>query len=266
MTESIVTVIVPCFNEENVLDEWIPRLRSVLLQARNDKLAGSASTLLFIDNSSSDRTWEIITHYINTYREVTGLRLRHGLSTHNALLVGMESARAYSDCVITMGVDLRNDCPLIPQFLRRFNEGADIVYGVPKHRAIAARINEETARIFSKLIKTFGVQLAPNFIDFLLISRDVLEKIKDCKEDTIFLQDVVSQFSFKSLKIYYDQGNDSAQAPHRTLERLFHSPFGHYIGRLVKETRQWPRQMTEQNLPIQRTERLGDYKRVKKRA
>lgn len=266
MTESIVTIIIPCFNEERILDDLIPRLRTILLQAHNDQLAGSASTLLLIDNGSSDRTWEIITQYINTYREVTGLRLRHQLSQRNAVLAGIESARAYSDCVITMGADLRNDCLQIPQFLRHFNEGTDIVYGMRKHRSIAAHLNEETALIFYKFVNKFGVKLTPRSSDFLLVSREVLEKMTNCKKKSIVLQDIISQFDFKSSKIYYVQENFSVPSFQHTLEQTVHSSFGHYIGRLVQELRQWPRQMTEQSQTIQPVGQLKDDKRLKKRA
>ncbi|MFT8708474.1 MAG: glycosyltransferase [Sporolactobacillus sp.] len=266
MTESIVTVIIPCCNQERILNELIPRLRTMLLQAHNEQLACSASTLLLIDNGSSDRTWEIITQYINAYREVTGLRLRHRLSNQSAVLAGMDSARAYSDCVITMRADLRNDCPPIPQFLRHFNEGSDIVYGVRQHRLLPAHLNEKTEQIFCKLMKTRGVQLTPHFSELMLISRDVLEKMKNCKNKSIALQDIVSQFDFKSSKIYDVQENASVSSFQHPLAQPFHLFFGHYIGRLVKDMRQWSRQMTEQSQTMPHVERMKDDKRLKKKA
>ncbi|MFX3619513.1 MAG: glycosyltransferase family 2 protein [Sporolactobacillus sp.] len=220
MCESILTIVVPCFNEEDVLDETIPRLRSVLVHACKENLIGSGSTLLLVDDGSADRTWEIINQYVSNYREVTGLKLSRNFGHQNALIAGMESARPYSDCIVTIDADLQDDVHAIRDFLIKFNEGYDVVYGVRKKRATDTAFKRNTAAFFYKIMQRLGVRMVPNHADFRLLSRRVLDQFVRYKEENLFLRGMIPLLGFKSTKVYYERGKRLAGESKYPLKKM----------------------------------------------
>ncbi|MFX3617667.1 MAG: glycosyltransferase family 2 protein [Sporolactobacillus sp.] len=205
MNEPILTIVVPCYNEEEVLPVSILRLRSVLNQACNDHLASGKSTILLVDDGSKDLTWKIIENQVRTNREVTGLKLSRNFGHQNALIAGMETARVYSDCVITIDADLQDDVNVIPTFLAKYKEGFDIVYGVRDQRKTDTFFKRNTALLFYRLMGRMGVRMVPNHADFRLLSQRALDEFANYQEENLFLRGIVPLLGFKSTKVYYNR-------------------------------------------------------------
>lgn len=206
MNEPILTIVVPCYNEEDMLPQSLPILRNVLSQACEETLISTASTLLLVDDGSKDATWSLIETASLHHANVTGLKLSRNFGHQNALIAGMENARPYSDCVITIDADLQDDVQAILTFLRKYQEGFDIVYGVRDARETDTAFKRNTALIFYRLMGAFGVEMVPNHADFRLLSRRVLDQFVNYHEENLFLRGMIPLLGFKSTKVYYNRG------------------------------------------------------------
>lgn len=228
MPESIVTIIVPCYNEEKILDTTIPRLRAILLQACKDHLIDCASTLLLVDDGSTDRSWEIITHFVNKYREVTGLKLSRNFGHPHALIAGIESARPYSDCVITINANLQAGDQVIPEFLKKYHEGCDFVRGVRNRRMI-----RRARPIFYQTMQKLGIHLESNPTDLYLLSRRALKEMNAFQDENIFLSDLYPLLGLQSADVSYTpkkRVTNSSKSRHFKgfhffIDRIASSPF-----------------------------------------
>lgn len=220
MNEPILTIVVPCYNEEAVLNETVTRLRAVLVRACREQLISQGSTILFVDDGSSDRTWEIINQYIQEYKEVTGLKLSRNFGHQNALIAGMETATPYSDCVVTIDADLQDDVNAIRKFLIKYREGFDIVYGVRDKRETDTFFKRNTALIFYGVMSRLGVKTVPNHADFRLLSRRVLEEFVKYQEENIFLRGMIPLLGFKSTEVYYNRAERFAGESKYPLKKM----------------------------------------------
>ncbi|WP_100487016.1 glycosyltransferase family 2 protein [Sporolactobacillus pectinivorans] len=220
MDTPILTIVVPCYNEEAVLEESSKRLRAVLAQVCQENLASYSSTILFVDDGSSDRTWEIIDRYIQEYREITGLKLSRNFSHQNALIAGIETARPYSDCVITIDADLQDDVNAIRKFLLKYHEGYDIVYGVRDKRETDTFFKRNTALLFYGMMKKLGVKMVPNHADFRLLDRRVLDEFVKYQEENIFLRGMIPLLGFKSTEVYYNRAERFAGESKYPLKKM----------------------------------------------
>ncbi|MCQ2011576.1 MAG: glycosyltransferase family 2 protein [Sporolactobacillus sp.] len=220
MEEPILTIVVPCYNEEAVLDETTKRLRTVLLQACRDQLISFRSTILFVDDGSNDRTWEIIDSAAQENQEITGLKLSRNFGHQNALIAGMETARPYSDCVITIDADLQDDVNAIRKFLIKFRNGYDVVYGVRDKRDTDTMFKKNTALLFYKIMERLGVKMVPNHADYRLLSRRVLDEFVNYQEENIFLRGMIPLLGFKSTKVYYNRAERFAGESKYPLKKM----------------------------------------------
>ncbi|EST11235.1 glycosyltransferase family 2 protein [Sporolactobacillus laevolacticus] len=220
MNEPILTIVVPCYNEEAVLNETVTRLRAVLVRACREQLISQGSTILFVDDGSSDRTWEIINQYIQEYKEVTGLKLSRNFGHQNALIAGMETATPYSDCVVTIDADLQDDVNAIRKFLIKYREGFDIVYGVRDKRETDTFFKRNTALLFYGVMSRLGVKTVPNHADFRLLSRRVLEEFVKYQEENIFLRGMIPLLGFKSTEVYYNRAERFAGESKYPLKKM----------------------------------------------
>ena len=126
----ILTILVPCFNEEEVLSETVKDLRKILSNLVNINKIDEKSKILFVNDGSVDRTWDLISKYTNEYVNVTGIKFSRNYGHQNALLAGMSTAVSYSDMIITIDADLQDDVQAIPKMVDKYLEGYDVVYGV----------------------------------------------------------------------------------------------------------------------------------------
>lgn len=201
----LLNIVVPCYNEEEVIAETIKQLSAVLDKLIEAHLVSSHSLLLFVDDGSRDRTWELIEqHYlINSY--VTGLKLARNVGHQNALLAGLMAAKEQADCVISIDADLQDDLSAIEKFVIAFHKGAEIVYGIRQSRESDTFFKRNTALGFYKIMARMGAQIEYNHADFRLMSKRALEQLEKFKEVNLFLRGVVPLIGFKTERIYYDR-------------------------------------------------------------
>lgn len=204
-TLPIMTIVVPCYNEEEVLPEAVKRLEHVLQRLIMDKLVSNTSTVLFVDDGSKDRTWELIETYHRTHPCVTGLKLSRNSGHQSALLSGLMTAKQYSDCVISIDADLQDDVDAIREFILKYHEGYDIVYGIRRTRTTDTLFKRTTAQGFYKFMTKLGVQIQYNHADYRLMSKRTLDHLAQFKEVNLFLRGIVPLIGFRSTEVYYDR-------------------------------------------------------------
>jgi len=201
----LVTIVVPCYNEQEVLKDTITQLSSVLDDLRKEELISANSKILFVDDGSKDRTWSLIAmeSTINTY--VTGLKLSCNVGHQKALLAGLEKAKSKSDCVISIDADLQDDVSVIRSFLLKYHEGDEIVYGVRDSRETDTFFKRNTALCFYRFMQKLNINLVYNHADYRLMSKRAIEELSRYKEADLFLRGIVPLIGFKSSKVTYNR-------------------------------------------------------------
>jgi glycosyltransferase involved in cell wall biosynthesis len=205
MNKPVLTIVVPCFNEEEVLGETSSQLSSVLNDLLSDALISKDSKILFVDDGSKDRTWDLIENESEKNSSVSGLKLAKNVGHQNALLAGMEIASKQSDCIISIDADLQDDIMVIHTFVEKFWEGYDVVYGVRDSRETDTFFKRNTALVFYQMMEKIGINLVANHADFRLMSKRALDELFKFKETNLFLRGLVPLVGFKSTKVYYDR-------------------------------------------------------------
>ncbi|MDN3019232.1 glycosyltransferase family 2 protein [Paenibacillus sp. BSR1-1] len=205
MMEPVLTIVVPCYNEEEVLPETIMKLSQLLQELMGDELVSKQSKILFVDDGSKDRTWEMIYKEGLKNDHVRGLKLARNVGHQNALLAGLFTAKELSDCVVSIDADLQDDIQVIRDFMLKFHEGCEIVYGVRKGRDTDTFFKRSTAQGFYKIMKILGVDLIYNHADFRLMSKRALHELERFKEVNLFLRGIVPLLGFRTDVVYYDR-------------------------------------------------------------
>ncbi|MFT8309840.1 MAG: glycosyltransferase family 2 protein [Sporolactobacillus sp.] len=203
--ELLLCIIVPCFNEEAVLPETIKVLTGILNSLSETGTISRKSFILFVDDGSSDKTWQLVSARAETVPSIQGLRLSRNFGHQNALIAGIETVNKEADCVITIDADLQDDARMIPAFVYKYLEGSDVVYGVRKRRDQDTFFKKNTARVFYKLMAKMGVNLVPNHADFRLLSRRAVQEFMRYQEENLFIRGIIPLLGFKSSKVYYDR-------------------------------------------------------------
>jgi polyisoprenyl-phosphate glycosyltransferase len=205
MNKPVLTIVVPCFNEEEVLNETSLQLSAVLRELMEESLISQESKLLFVDDGSKDRTWEIIETESENNLFVTGLKLAGNVGHQNALIAGLETANQQSDCIVSIDADLQDDIKVIRTFVEKYWEGIDIVYGVRDSRDTDTYFKRTTALAFYRFMEKIGIKLVPNHADFRLMSKRAMDELLKYKETNLFLRGLVPLVGYTSTKVYYDR-------------------------------------------------------------
>ncbi|MFC4183203.1 glycosyltransferase family 2 protein [Saccharococcus thermophilus] len=205
MNKPILTIVVPCYNEEEVLPKTAKELTNVLENLLEDGLIAIGSKIMFVDDGSRDRTWELIEQESEQNPFVTGVKLSRNFGHQKALLAGLETAKQDSDCVISIDADLQDDISVIREFVVKYQEGYDIVYGVRRSRDTDTWFKRATAQWFYRFMQKLGVQLVYNHADFRLMSKRALEELSRYPEVNIFLRGMVPLLGFRSTQVLYDR-------------------------------------------------------------
>ncbi|AWB45493.1 glycosyltransferase [Paenibacillus sp. CAA11] len=198
-------IVVPCYNEEPVLEETIRQLSDVLNGLMKEGLVSDKSFLLFVNDGSSDRTWEIIEEHHERNALVAGLKLAANVGHQNALLSGLMQAKEQADCVISIDADLQDDVRVIREFVLRYREGYEIVYGVRESRSTDTWFKRNSALAFYRLMKWMGLKVVYNHADYRLMSKNALEQLAKFKEVNLFLRGMVPLIGLKSTTVKYDR-------------------------------------------------------------
>ncbi|RTE09877.1 glycosyltransferase family 2 protein [Paenibacillus whitsoniae] len=205
MANPILTIVVPCYNEEEVLPETVFRLSAILDGMIAEALISADSTMLLVDDGSKDATWQLIDRFHEANTFVTGLKLARNAGHQSALLAGLMQAKAYSDCVVSIDADLQDDTDVIREFVVKYREGYDIVYGVRQDRSSDTLFKRATAQGFYKLMTSLGVKIHYNHADFRLMSKRTLDEMERFQEVNLFLRGIVPLLGFPSTQVYYDR-------------------------------------------------------------
>lgn len=186
-----IWLVVPCYNEQEVLNVTTTRLEVLMKDLIKNNLISQDSKIAFVNDGSKDKTWNIIQELYNSDSMFVGVNLSRNRGHQNALLAGLGLAQKYADAVITLDADLQDDISAIEEFIKQFNQGYDIVYGVRSSRDIDTFFKRFTATSFYKVMKLLGVNLVYNHADYRLMSRRALEELSKYQEANVFLRGIV---------------------------------------------------------------------------
>ncbi|PQD95051.1 glycosyltransferase [Pradoshia eiseniae] len=201
----VLTIIVPCYNEEEILPKTMDELTAVLLELMELKLVSNNSNMLFVDDGSKDHTWNLIQVESMQNHLVRGIKLAGNVGHQNALLAGLEAAQRQSDCVISIDADLQDDVSVIRTMVEKYNDGYDIVYGVRDKRQTDTFFKRNTALAFYRVMGTLGIQLIPNHADYRLMSKRALKELLKYKERNLFLRGMIPLIGFSQTKVFYER-------------------------------------------------------------
>ena len=200
-----VYFVIPCYNEEEVLEETVKRLTEKLDSMRQQGLANEKSRMLLVNDGSKDRTWEIITRLHGENPYVEGVKLAHNRGHQNAVLCGLMTAMPLCDCAISLDADLQDDTDALDKFVAKYLEGCDVVYGVRNKRDTDTWFKRTTAEGYYKILHLLGVDVVFNHADYRLMSRRALEALSEYKEVNLFLRGIVPLIGYRSDYVYYDR-------------------------------------------------------------
>ena len=205
MKNTKLIIVVPCYNEEEVLQETTRQLSTVLSGMEQEGTI-TEGKLLYVDDGSRDATWHIIEQLSTENPRVMGLKLAHNVGHQQALWAGLEwAANAPFDAIVSIDADLQDDVQAIVEMTERFNEGTDIVYGVRKERKTDTFFKKHTAQAFYKLMQTMGGDVVYNHADFRLMSKRALQALVAHPERNLFLRGIVRSLGYPSDFVYYDR-------------------------------------------------------------
>ncbi|WP_026694009.1 glycosyltransferase family 2 protein [Peribacillus kribbensis] len=205
MLEPVLTIVVPCYNEEEALPYTLQQLDELLQRMKQGGSVSRESRVLYVDDGSRDGTWPIIYQASLQNPSIKGLKLSKNAGHQNALLAGLFSAKGVSDCMISIDADLQDDIEVIPDFIEEYLGGCDIVYGVRKNRDKDTLFKRKTAEWFYSLMAKLGVSMIYNHADFRLMSKRAVHELERFEEANMFLRGVVPLIGFKTAKVYYDR-------------------------------------------------------------
>jgi len=196
-----LATVSPCYNEEDVLRHSVERLTALFGRMIAEGLISDDSMMVFVNDGSRDRTWEIIRELHSENKFVRGINMSRNVGHQNAIMAGMMTARKWADAVITIDADLQDDIECIPQMVRHFEEGNDIVYGVKVSRQADPFMKKLTAQTFYKLQDKLGVESVYNHADFRLMSRRALDMLSDYKEHNLYLRGLIPQIGLQHTSV-----------------------------------------------------------------
>jgi polyisoprenyl-phosphate glycosyltransferase len=213
-----IAVVVPCFNEVQVLPETNRRLLTLLTQLAQQALASPDSGVYYVDDGSSDGTWDVIERLATEDARVRGIKLSRNCGHQSALLAGLMSAEG--DAIVSIDADLQDDVEVIERMLRAFGEGFEIVYGVRDSRASDSAFKRGTAQFYYRLMKRMGVSLVYDHADFRLMSRRAVDALRQYDEVNLFLRGIVPLIGLRSTSIKYDRAERFAGVTKYPLRKM----------------------------------------------
>ena len=204
--ENILYLVIPCYNEEEVLPETSKRLKEKITSLVEAGKIDKASRIVFVNDGSSDKTWEIIRSLHEQDPVFSGINLSRNRGHQNALLAGLMTVKDHADMVISMDADLQDDINAVDAMVDKYLEGKDIVYGVRSSRAKDTFFKKATAEGFYKLMNAMGANTVFNHADYRLMSKRALEGLAEFGEVNLFLRGVVPMIGYPWDVVYYERG------------------------------------------------------------
>lgn len=200
-----IWLVIPCYNEQEVLPETSKQLKIIMQDLMKKGKISKESRIAFVNDGSKDTTWNIISQLHEEDSIYVGINLAHNRGHQNALLAGLMTAKDYADAAISLDADLQDDVGVIEQFIDKFAEGKDVVYGVRSTRATDTVFKRGTAHAFYKLMKVMGADTLEDHADYRLMSKRALEGLAEFKEVNLFLRGLVPMIGYETDVVYYER-------------------------------------------------------------
>ena len=216
----ILYVVIPCFNEEMVIRETTKRLKEKLTTLMSKKIISKESKVMYVDDGSTDKTWDLIEEIYKKEKYFTGISLSRNRGHQNALLAGLMTAKDRADIVISMDADLQDDIDAVDKMLEKYHEGNEVVYGVRSSRKKDSWFKKTTAESFYKFMKFMGADIIFNHADYRLASKKVLNELEKYKEVKLFLRGIFPLIGFKSDIVYYKRNKRFAGESKYPLKKM----------------------------------------------
>lgn len=213
-------IVVPCYNEQEVLPETSKRLKAKLEQLITAGKISEKSRVLFVNDGSKDRTWEIISALHQQSPLFCGVDLTRNRGHQNALLAGLMTAKDKADAVISMDADLQDDVEAVDQMVDKFLEGVDIVYGVRSSRKKDSFFKRTTAEGFYRVMNALGAETVFNHADYRLMSKRALEGLEQFREVNLFLRGIVPMIGYRTDVVEYERGERFAGESKYPLKKM----------------------------------------------
>lgn len=220
-----IYLVIPCYNEEEVLFETAKRLREKLNGLIDDKIISDKSRITFVDDGSKDSTWSIIEGLNKEDNIFSGVKLSRNRGHQNALLSGLMTVKDYCDAAISLDADLQDDINVIDKFVEKFNDGCEVVYGVRSERKTDTFFKRTTAQGFYKVMKALGVDIVYNHADYRLMSRRALFGLEEFKEVNLFLRGIVPLIGYKYAIVEYERNERFAGESKYPLKKMISFAF-----------------------------------------
>lgn len=200
-----IYLVIPCYNEEEVLPETSRQLKEIMRRMMTQHKITEESRIMFVNDGSKDKTWEIIKDLHKQDAIFSGVNLSRNRGHQNALVAGLMTAAKKADAVISLDADLQDDICAIEKFVEQFEMGYDIVYGVRSSRKTDTFFKRFTAESFYKLMKVLGVDIVFNHADYRLMSKRAIEGLEEFGEVNLFLRGIVPQIGYSSTIVEYER-------------------------------------------------------------
>ncbi len=233
----ILYIVIPCYNEEEVLPVTAPMFLSKIKQLIDDGKVEDESRILFVNDGSKDETWKLIKKFAGEDSHFKGISQSRNRGHQNAVLAGLMEAKEYADITISIDCDGQDDIDAMDKMVDAYLNGADIVYGVRSKRTTDTFFKRFTAESFYKLLNSMGVEVVFNHADYRLVSKRVLEAFSDFKEVNIFLRGMFPLVGFNSTSVYYERHERLAGESHYPLKKMLELAFDGITSLSIKPIR-----------------------------
>jgi len=219
--QNTLYIVVPCYKEQEVLPETSKRLRAKILSLRKAGKISDKSRVMFVNDGSSDNTWQIISDlHAKEPGIFSGVNLSRNRGHQNALLAGLLTAANYADMIVSMDADLQDDVNAVDEMVDRYHEGFEVVYGVRSKRDTDTFFKRFTAEGFYKVMKALGVDIVFNHADYRLMSRRAVEGLAQFEEVNLFLRGIVPQIGYKWTTVTYERAERFAGESKYPLKKM----------------------------------------------
>lgn len=213
-------IVIPCYNEEEVLPVTAPLFLDELINLIDNGMISNNSRVLFVNDGSKDRTWEIIKDFSKSNTHFGGISLSRNRGHQNALLAGLMEAKDKCDITVSIDCDGQDDIKAIEEMVKEYANGSEIVYGVRSSRISDTWFKRNTAQMFYKFMNDMGVEVVYNHADYRLVSSKVLQHFSDFHEVNLFLRGMFPLVGFKSTCVYYERHERLAGKSHYPLRKM----------------------------------------------
>ena len=217
----VLYIVVPCYNEEEVLPESAKQFYLAISDMMKKQLISTESKILFVNDGSRDKTWDLIENFSKNSPVFSGISLAKNRGHQNALLAGLDTARKHADIVVSIDADLQDDINAIYEMVEKYtNDHCDVVFGVRSERKTDTFFKRTTAQGFYKLMQWMGVDVIYNHADYRLMSRRALDSLMKYKEVNLFLRGIVSDLGYKTDIVYYKRNERFAGESKYPLKKM----------------------------------------------